>query len=168
MTPCSRMSPAPRPRCFSITSPTGRNCRTQSSFCGFRTTSKTPSSPGKSAKADGVTPSNLAPIEAGGQLLPLLSRAGTVHSRSIEPRGFPMLTVKQVAERLGVSESLVRSWIRDRALPHYRVGAKGRRGKIVVAQEDLDQFLALLRISASNQQRETPTVSTFPVPAKKE
>jgi len=79
-----------------------------------------------------------------------------------------MLTVKQVAERLGVSESLVRSWIRDRALPHYRVGAKGRRGKIVVAQEDLDQFLALLRISASNQQRETPTVSTFPVPAKKE
>lgn len=76
-----------------------------------------------------------------------------------------MLTVKQVAERLGVSESLVRCWIRDRALPHYRVGAKGKRGKIVVAQEDLDEFLALFRVLGTKPQQ-SKVLPSVTVPSK--
>jgi excisionase family DNA binding protein len=39
-----------------------------------------------------------------------------------------MLTVKQVAERLRISASLVYSWCEDHLLPHYRMGGKGKRG----------------------------------------
>lgn len=39
-----------------------------------------------------------------------------------------MLTVKQAAVRLGISESLVYEWCAEGVLPHYRFGRKGRRG----------------------------------------
>ena len=53
-----------------------------------------------------------------------------------------MLTVKQVAERLGVSESLVYEWCSEGVLPHYRFGRKGRRGKILIDETEFDAFLA--------------------------
>ena len=37
-----------------------------------------------------------------------------------------MLTPKQVAERIGVSDSLVYEWINSGMLPHFRFGRKGR------------------------------------------
>ena len=49
-----------------------------------------------------------------------------------------MLTVKQAAARLRISPSLVYSWCEDHLLPHYRMGANVRRGKILIA---LDAFL---------------------------
>jgi excisionase family DNA binding protein len=52
-----------------------------------------------------------------------------------------MLTVKQVAERLRVSASLVYSWCEDHLLPHYRMGGKGKRGKILIEEAALDAFL---------------------------
>jgi excisionase family DNA binding protein len=52
-----------------------------------------------------------------------------------------MLTVKQVAERLRISASLVYSWCEDRILPHYRMGGKGKRGKILIEEAALDAFL---------------------------
>jgi excisionase family DNA binding protein len=59
-----------------------------------------------------------------------------------------LLTVKEAAARARVSEPIVRGWIRDGLLPHYRLGAKGRRGKIAVAAEDLDSLLASFRVAA--------------------
>ncbi len=57
-----------------------------------------------------------------------------------------MLTVKQVAERLRVSPSLVYSWCEDRILPHYRMGSKGKRGKILIEEAALDGFLQSHRV----------------------
>jgi excisionase family DNA binding protein len=52
-----------------------------------------------------------------------------------------MLTVKQVATRLRISPSLVYGWCEDHMLPHYRMGGKGRRGKILIEETALDAFL---------------------------
>ena len=52
-----------------------------------------------------------------------------------------MLTVKEVSERLRVSVSLVYSLCEDHLLPHYRMGGKGKRGKILIEESVLDAFL---------------------------
>lgn len=57
-----------------------------------------------------------------------------------------LLTIKEAADRARVSESLVRGWVRDGSLAHFRLGAKGRRGKIAIAAEDLDGLLASFRV----------------------
>ena len=57
-----------------------------------------------------------------------------------------MLTPKQAAARAGVSPSLVYSWVEGRLLPHYRLGAKGKRGKILIDESDLAAFLAGCRV----------------------
>jgi excisionase family DNA binding protein len=57
-----------------------------------------------------------------------------------------MLTVKQAAARLRVSPSLVYSWCEDHLLPHYRMGGKGRRGKILIEEAALDTFLHGCRV----------------------
>jgi excisionase family DNA binding protein len=54
----------------------------------------------------------------------------------------PMLSAKQAAEKLGVSDSLVYAWCASGALPHFRMGRAGRRGRILIAEADLDAFLA--------------------------
>ncbi len=53
-----------------------------------------------------------------------------------------MLTPKQVAERIGVSDSLVYEWCAQGLLKHYRFGGKGRRGCIRIEEADLAAFLA--------------------------
>ena len=53
-----------------------------------------------------------------------------------------MLTPKQVAARVGVSDSLVYDWCAQGLLKHYRFGGKGRRGCIRIEEADLDAFLA--------------------------
>lgn len=60
-----------------------------------------------------------------------------------------MLTVLQAAERAGVSEALVRAWVADGSLPHYRLGRKGSRGKIMIAAADLDGLLSGFKVEAS-------------------
>jgi excisionase family DNA binding protein len=57
-----------------------------------------------------------------------------------------MLTVKQVAERLRISASLVYSWCEDQVLPHYRMGGKGKRGKILIEEAALDSFLQSCKV----------------------
>ena len=57
-----------------------------------------------------------------------------------------MLTVKQVAERLRISASLVYSWCEDKILPHYRMGGKGKRGKILIEEVALDAFLQSCKV----------------------
>ncbi|MDY3551486.1 helix-turn-helix domain-containing protein [Gemmata sp. JC717] len=57
-----------------------------------------------------------------------------------------LLTIKEAAARARVSETIVRGWVRDGSLPHYRLGAKGKRGKIAIAPEDLDALVASFRV----------------------
>jgi excisionase family DNA binding protein len=64
-----------------------------------------------------------------------------------------MLTVKQAALQLGVCASLVYSWCRSGMLPHFRLGATGKRGGIRIAEADLDGFLAEFKREG---RRETP------------
>ncbi|VTS00378.1 : HTH_17 [Gemmata massiliana] len=74
-----------------------------------------------------------------------------------------MLIVKQAAERACVSEGLIRQWIREGTLPHFRLGAKGKRGKIVIAVEDLDGVLAAFKvIKAEPEPRKAPAPQKLP------
>jgi excisionase family DNA binding protein len=59
-----------------------------------------------------------------------------------------MLTVKQAAERANVSTALVYQWCEERRLPHYRLGGKGKRGKLLINPADLDAFMQSLRVEA--------------------
>ncbi len=60
-----------------------------------------------------------------------------------------MLTPKQVAARVGVSDSLVYEWCAHGLLPHYRMGRKGKRGKVLIEEADLSVFLASCRQEAT-------------------
>jgi excisionase family DNA binding protein len=60
-----------------------------------------------------------------------------------------MLTPKQAAAKIGVSDSLVYEWCARGVLPHYRFGKPGRRGKILIDEAELDSFLAAHRQEAT-------------------
>ena len=51
------------------------------------------------------------------------------------------LTPRQAAARVPVSISLVYQWCEQGLLPHYRLGGRGRRGKILIEETDLTAFL---------------------------
>ena len=53
-----------------------------------------------------------------------------------------MLTPKQAARRLGVSDSLIYEWCAEGVLTHYRFGRKGRRGRILIDETEFEAFLA--------------------------
>ena len=57
------------------------------------------------------------------------------------------LTVKEAAERAGVSPALIYQWCDERRLVHYRLGGRGRRGKILIGQDELDAFLDSCRVT---------------------
>jgi len=60
-----------------------------------------------------------------------------------------MLTVKQICEKFPyLSESLVYLWIEQRELPHYRLGGKDKRGRIVIDEADFLTFLASRKVQA--------------------
>ena len=59
-----------------------------------------------------------------------------------------MLTVKQAAARLRISPSLVYSWCEDHLLPHYRMGGKGKRGKILIEEAVLEAFLQSRKVES--------------------
>ena len=56
------------------------------------------------------------------------------------------LTPKQAATRAGVSASLIYQLCAERRLKHFRVGGEGRRGKLLIDDEDLDRFLDSCRV----------------------
>lgn len=57
------------------------------------------------------------------------------------------MNVKEASEYACVCENVIRSWITADLLPHYRLGVAGKRGKIVIMQEDLDGVLASFKVS---------------------
>ena len=67
-----------------------------------------------------------------------------------------MLTAKQAAERLGVSDSLIYEWCSTGQLVHFRFGRKGKRGKLLIDEKDLDAFLAACRQEVKPQIPEAP------------
>lgn len=73
------------------------------------------------------------------------------------------MTVKQAAERLGVSQSLVYMLCEGRQLAHRRIGAKGKRGKIIILEEDIAAFLESIKVEA----RHTPEGPTMAMPRLK-
>jgi len=60
-----------------------------------------------------------------------------------------LLSVRDAADALGVSPALIYQWCQERRLPHFRLGGKGKRGKVAVAIEDLEAFLQSLRIEGA-------------------
>ena len=75
-----------------------------------------------------------------------------------------MFTVKEVAERAGVSAGLVYDWIASGMLSHYRMGRSGRRGGIRVNEADLDAFLLTFRQGAAEPRARKPPA---PAPSKR-
>lgn len=62
-----------------------------------------------------------------------------------------MLTVKELCEKYPyLSPSLVYLWIEQRELPHYRLGGRGRRGRIVIDEADFTSFVTNRRVEADN------------------
>jgi excisionase family DNA binding protein len=51
------------------------------------------------------------------------------------------MTVKEFAKRAEISLSLAYALIEEGRVPCRRIGRKGRRGKIIVTEDDLKAFL---------------------------
>jgi excisionase family DNA binding protein len=60
-----------------------------------------------------------------------------------------MFSVKQAAAAKGVSTQLIYLWCEERRLPHYRLGGRGRRGRILIDPADLDEFMETLKVTPS-------------------
>jgi excisionase family DNA binding protein len=61
----------------------------------------------------------------------------------------PLLKVQQVADRLGVSVSLVYQLCADGLLTHFRLGGKEKRGRVMVEESDLAAFMEQCRREAT-------------------
>jgi excisionase family DNA binding protein len=59
------------------------------------------------------------------------------------------LTIKQAAHRFGLSASLLYLICQEKRLPHYRVGGKGKRGRVLIDVSDLEAFLMAQRVEPS-------------------
>ncbi len=69
--------------------------------------------------------------------------------------------VKGAAAYADVCTSVIYGLCADRALPHYRVGGRGRRGKIVIHKPDLDAYLSSCRVGPE-QRPDSPAPRSRP------
>ena len=60
------------------------------------------------------------------------------------------MTVVEAARLIGVSKSLVYRLIEEGRLSHIRVGQRGRRGKILLREPDVEAFLKGCRKEAED------------------
>jgi hypothetical protein len=67
-------------------------------------------------------------------------------------------TVKQLAEIHGLSRAIIYVWVEERRFPVLRVGAKGRRGRILIEDEDFMLFLLSQRVEAGPVQVSGPLI----------
>lgn len=65
-----------------------------------------------------------------------------------------LLTPKEAAKKAHVSAALVYGWVASGELAHVRVGAAGKRGKILIDESDLVKFLEARKAGGS---RKPPT-----------
>jgi excisionase family DNA binding protein len=66
------------------------------------------------------------------------------------------LTVKAAAQRAGVCTSVVYAWCAAGQLPHYRLGLPGRRGKVLIDEDDLDEFLDRFKVKPAVDPEPSP------------
>ncbi len=59
------------------------------------------------------------------------------------------MNVREAARRLEISPSLCYQLCQEGRLGHIRIGARGRRGKIVIAEGDIAAFVAAAKAGAS-------------------
>jgi excisionase family DNA binding protein len=74
------------------------------------------------------------------------------------------LSPKECAQRAGVSVALVYQLCDERRLTHYRVGGRGRRGKILIDPEDLEAFLESCKVTdgaAPVREQRRPVAAEF-------
>jgi excisionase family DNA binding protein len=57
-----------------------------------------------------------------------------------------LLTPKQAAEKIGASVAIVYGLVADHAIACYRIGRRGKRGKIMLDEADLKAYLVSARI----------------------
>jgi excisionase family DNA binding protein len=67
-----------------------------------------------------------------------------------------MMTVKNAAERMGISDSLVYELCACGSLPHVRIGRPGSRGCIRLTEADIQEFLANQKVVVSVPARALP------------
>ena len=65
-----------------------------------------------------------------------------------------MLTPQQAAARIGTSVSLIYQLCHEGLLPHFRFGGKGKRGRLMIDENDFEAFVACSRCDA----RQIPTI----------
>ncbi|HLN26917.1 MAG TPA: helix-turn-helix domain-containing protein [Gemmataceae bacterium] len=76
-----------------------------------------------------------------------------------------MLTPKQAAARIGVSDSLIYEWCSNGALPHYRFGRNvGKRGKILIEETEFEAFLARCRQEGRQDAAPLPPLKHIKMP----
>lgn len=68
------------------------------------------------------------------------------------------LTPREAADRLRISRSLIYEACADGSLAHYRVGRKGRRGKILIDPSDLDVWFTASRVGGQRLPAQPPPV----------
>jgi excisionase family DNA binding protein len=56
------------------------------------------------------------------------------------------LNVKEAATRARVSEIAIYAWCADGRLPHFRLGAKCKGGRIQIEEADLDAYIESCRV----------------------
>lgn len=77
-----------------------------------------------------------------------------------------LLTVKMAAERLSVSEALVYSWCASGLLPNYRMGRKGKRGKILIDPDELEGFMVAMKVPGAVDRPDIPPSPGRPKPRR--
>jgi excisionase family DNA binding protein len=58
----------------------------------------------------------------------------------------PLLNVHEAAKQSGVSKSLIYELCRSGLLIHYRVGGKGKRGRVLIDTDDLSEYLGSCKV----------------------
>ncbi len=66
------------------------------------------------------------------------------------------MNVRQAAERMGISDSLVYELCACGSLPHVRIGRPGSRGCIRLTEADILEFLASQKVGGSAAARPPP------------
>jgi excisionase family DNA binding protein len=68
----------------------------------------------------------------------------------------PRLSVKQLAQRYGVSKAIIYVWVDERRFPVFRIGARLTRGRILIEENDFSTFLESLKVNAEEPRVKMP------------
>jgi hypothetical protein len=66
------------------------------------------------------------------------------------------MNVRDFAARVGVSQCLAYKLVQQRRVGHCRIGADGRRGKIVISEDDLQHYLESVRVAPREEPASPP------------